>query len=148
MKILTKYATKGCSRSKTFYREMSEKLRRVGKMTSQRETADLNFEFTANMADVHFERLQLNVSRVSYVWQEWFSGNLLIVYQSFVWSSIDRISDWQYFDRSAPLSLRCYGSRNCVEVLSNRVQVSSICTSLISRLLVRCDRVRVICAWG
>ena len=108
MKILTKYATKGCSRSKTFYREMSEKLRRVGKMTSQRETADLNFEFTANMADVHFERLQLNVSRVSYVWQEWFSGNLLIVYQSFVWSSIDRISDWQYFDRSAPLILKVW----------------------------------------
>ena len=31
MKILTKYSTKGPSRSKTFYREMSEKLRRVGK---------------------------------------------------------------------------------------------------------------------
>ena len=29
---------------------------------------DTNFEFTANMmADVHFERLQLNVFRVSYV---------------------------------------------------------------------------------
>ena len=66
MKILTKYSTKGRSRSKTFYREMSEKLRRVGKMTSQRETAGPNFEFTANMADVHFERLQLDVSRVSY----------------------------------------------------------------------------------
>ena len=66
MKILTKYSTKGRSRSKTFYREMSEKLRRVGKMTSQRETADTNFEFTANMADVHFQRLQLDVSRVSY----------------------------------------------------------------------------------
>ena len=52
MKILTKYSTKGRSRSKTFYREMSEKLRRVGKMTSQRETAGPNFEFTANMADV------------------------------------------------------------------------------------------------
>ena len=33
---------------------MSEKLRRVGKMTSQRETAGPNFEFTANMAGVHF----------------------------------------------------------------------------------------------
>ena len=106
MKILTKYSTKGRSRLKTFYREMSEKLRRVGKMTSQRETADTNFEFTANMADVHFERLQLNVFRVSYVWQEWFSGNLLIVYQSFVWSSRDRISDWQDFDRSAALRHR------------------------------------------
>ena len=104
MKILTKYSTKGRSRSKTFYREMSEKLRRVGKLTSQRETANTNFEFTANMADVHFERLQLNVFRVSYVWQEWFSGNLLIVYQSFVWSSRDRISDWQDFDRSAALT--------------------------------------------
>ena len=67
MKILTKYSTKGRSRSNTFYREMSEKLRRVGKTTSQRETADPHFEFTANMADVHFERLQLNVSRVSYL---------------------------------------------------------------------------------
>ena len=66
MKILTKYSTKGRSRSKTFYREMSEKLRRVDNMTSQRETAGPNFEFTANMADVHFERLQLDVSLVSY----------------------------------------------------------------------------------
>ena len=47
MKILTKYSTKGRSRLKTFYREMNEKLCRVGKMTTQRETADPNFEFTA-----------------------------------------------------------------------------------------------------
>ena len=70
MKILRKYSTKGRSRSKTFCREMSEKLCCVGKITSQRETADPNLEFTANMADVHFERLQLDVSRVSYVWKE------------------------------------------------------------------------------
>ena len=49
------------------YGAMSEKRRSVGKMTSQPETAGPNFEFTANMADVRFECVQLDVSRVSYV---------------------------------------------------------------------------------